>query len=63
MTLQASHVVGTALRSMQGHKRILKAIENGDEDGVSRVIEEHLKTARDDIMRYVVEAEPDKRGR
>lgn len=53
-TLQATHFAGTALRSMEGHRRILQAIESADADGVTRAIREHLNTAREDMVKYVV---------
>jgi len=53
-TTQATHYIETALRSMEGHRRILRAIEDADADAVALAIREHLKTAQEDIVKYVV---------
>ena len=60
-SVQATHFTDTALRSMEGHRHILQAVEKDDADAVTRAIREHLKTAREDIIKYVVAGKQEER--
>jgi GntR family transcriptional regulator, rspAB operon transcriptional repressor len=51
--LKAALFTDTALRSMDGHRRIYRAIEEGDPDAVTEAVRLHLRTAREDIVEYV----------
>jgi DNA-binding GntR family transcriptional regulator len=51
--LQAIHFQDTTMRSLDGHRRIFRAIEDADQDAVARAVREHLETARNDIALYV----------
>ena len=52
----------TTLRSMEGHKRILKAIEEADADELTKAVSDHLRTAERDIVEYVFGEKPDGRA-
>ncbi len=53
--IQALYIIETALKSLKGHERILEAVENGDPKTAIIVLEQHLKSAKDDIMHYGLE--------
>ena len=48
------HIEETALRSLEGHRRIVAAVETGQEETVARTIENHLNETRKDILRLVL---------
>jgi DNA-binding GntR family transcriptional regulator len=51
-----SHVVyafDTAIRSMEGHRSIVKAIEQGDTGQAIDVLQHHLIQAKEDILEYI----------
>lgn len=55
-----THVVyafDTAIRSVEGHQRIVEAIEQGDVAAVVDVLQSHLKQAKEDILQYVFSEE------
>ena len=52
-----THVVyafDTAIRSVEGHRRIVNAIEEGDIAMAIDVLQHHLQQAKEDIMQYVL---------
>jgi len=52
-----THVVyafDTAIRSVEGHRRIVNAIEEGDIAMAVEVLQRHLRQAKEDIMQYVL---------
>jgi DNA-binding GntR family transcriptional regulator len=51
--LQAIHFRDTTMRSLDGHRRIFRAIEEADQAAVACAVREHLETARRDIAQYV----------
>lgn len=53
--IQALYIIETALKSLKGHERILEAVENGDPKNAIAVLEQHLKSAKDDILHYGLE--------
>jgi DNA-binding GntR family transcriptional regulator len=55
-----THVVyafDTAIRSVEGHRRILNAIEEGDVAMAIDVLQNHLQQAKEDILQYVFSEE------
>jgi DNA-binding GntR family transcriptional regulator len=50
--IQALYIIETALKSLKGHERILDAVEKGDPRAAVAVLEEHLKSAKDDVLHY-----------
>jgi DNA-binding GntR family transcriptional regulator len=50
--IQALYIIETALKSLKGHERILEAVEKGDPKTAVAFLEEHLKSAKDDVLRY-----------
>jgi len=50
--MQALYIIETALKSLQGHERILKAVEKGDPGAAVALLEQHLKSAKDDVLHY-----------
>jgi GntR family transcriptional regulator, rspAB operon transcriptional repressor len=49
---QALYIIETALKSLQGHERILEAVEKSDPKSAVAFLEQHLKNAKDDVLRY-----------
>jgi DNA-binding GntR family transcriptional regulator len=52
-----THVVyafDTAIRSIEGHKGLVRAIEEGDVDLAVEVLQRHLQQAKEDILQYVL---------
>jgi DNA-binding GntR family transcriptional regulator len=45
-------MIETALKSLKGHERILEAVEKGDSKAAVAVLEQHLKSAKDDVLHY-----------
>jgi GntR family transcriptional regulator, rspAB operon transcriptional repressor len=60
--IESIYLPGTARRAIEGHKRILKAIENGKPEGVSRAIRYHLEQSKTDTVRYAFKEEQGKKG-
>jgi DNA-binding GntR family transcriptional regulator len=52
--IQCAHVKETALRSLEGHRRILNAVEAAHVETVTEAIREHLEEARKDILDFVI---------
>ena len=50
--IQALYIIETALKSLKGHERILEAVEKGDPRAAIAVLEQHLKSAKDDVLHY-----------
>ena len=51
----------TALRAIEGHKNILRAIENNDPETLSRAIRAHLEQSKQDTLRYAFQDEEKKK--
>ncbi|HEX2966155.1 MAG TPA: FCD domain-containing protein, partial [Syntrophorhabdaceae bacterium] len=51
---QALYMIETASKSFRGHEKILQAIEHGDAESAVAMLEEHLNSARDDILYYEI---------
>jgi len=56
--LQANSFIDTVMRSMEGHRCILEAVEKDDADAAVQAIREHLGTAIRDIEQYVLNGKP-----
>jgi GntR family transcriptional regulator, rspAB operon transcriptional repressor len=52
--IQCVHVKETALRSLEGHRQILAALESARVETVTEAIREHLEEARKDILSFVL---------
>jgi len=50
--IQALYIVETAMKSLRGHESILEAVEKGDPKSAVAALEEHLKSAKDDILHH-----------
>ena len=50
--IQALYIIETALKSLKGHERILEAVEKGDPKSAVAFLEQHLKSAKDDVLHY-----------
>jgi len=55
--IRSIYLPGTARRAIEGHKRILKAIEKGKTEGVSQAIRYHLEQSKTDTVRYAFKEE------
>ncbi len=50
--VESLYLTDTALRAIEGHRRIVEALRNQDEDKVAHAIREHLHQSKSDIHRY-----------
>jgi len=50
--VQSIYMADNVLRAMDGHERILKAIESWDLDGVREAIRYHMERSKEDVLRY-----------
>jgi DNA-binding GntR family transcriptional regulator len=50
--MQALYIIETALKSLKGHERILEAVEKGDPRAAIALLEQHLQSAKDDVLHY-----------
>jgi DNA-binding GntR family transcriptional regulator len=50
-----------ALRAIEGHKEILRAIEKGDDAEISLALKNHLEQSKRDTLRYAFEKEERKK--
>jgi len=50
--MQSLYIIETALKSLKGHERILEAVEKGDPKLAVIALEQHLKSAKNDILHY-----------
>jgi DNA-binding GntR family transcriptional regulator len=50
--MQALYIIETALKSLKGHERILEAVEKGDPRAAVALLEQHLQSAKDDVLHY-----------
>ena len=50
--VQSIYMADNVLRAMDGHERILKAIESWDLDGVREAIRYHMECTTEDVLRY-----------
>jgi GntR family transcriptional regulator, rspAB operon transcriptional repressor len=50
--IQSLYIIETALKSLKGHERILEAVEKGEPMTAIAALEDHLKSAKDDILHY-----------
>jgi len=46
-----------ALRAIEGHKKILTAVENNDPEQLSRAVSEHIEQSKNDTLRYAFQGE------
>jgi DNA-binding GntR family transcriptional regulator len=50
--IQSLYIIETALKSFKGHERILDAVEKSDPKSAVTFLEQHLKSAKDDVLHY-----------
>jgi DNA-binding GntR family transcriptional regulator len=48
------YAIDTAIRSVEGHRRIVDAIEQGNVEMVVGVLQHHLQQTKEDILQYVL---------
>ena len=48
------YAMDTALRSIEGHKEILRAVQKGDSEAAIEALQHHLRQAKEDILQYVL---------
>jgi DNA-binding GntR family transcriptional regulator len=51
------YAIDTAIRSVEGHRRIVDAIEQGNETMAIEVLQHHLQQSKEDILQYVFSEE------
>jgi DNA-binding GntR family transcriptional regulator len=59
--VESIYLPGTALRAIEGHKGILRAIEKGDSEGIPEAIRFHLEQSKKDTVRYAFKDEQERR--
>jgi len=59
--VESIYLPGTALRAIEGHKGILKAIENGYPEGIPQAIRSHLEQSKRDTVHYAFKEEQERR--
>jgi DNA-binding GntR family transcriptional regulator len=50
--IQSIYLIDNVLRAIDGHKRILGAIEKGNPEEVNKAIKYHLDQVKKDVLRY-----------
>jgi GntR family transcriptional regulator, rspAB operon transcriptional repressor len=60
--IQSINLSGTALRAIEGHRRILEAVERNDHAALTQAIREHLEQSKKDTIRYAFGREEDENG-
>jgi DNA-binding GntR family transcriptional regulator len=55
--IKSINLPGTALRAVEGHKEILRAIENDDREALTKAIKGHLEQSKKDTLRYAFSGE------
>lgn len=48
------YAMDTASRSIEGHKEILKAVQEGNSEAAVEALQRHLRQAKEDILQYVL---------
>ncbi len=61
--LESIYLPGIALRAIEGHKAILKAVESGDHDQVTEAIRRHLEQSKNDTVHYAFHNEQQQKSR
>jgi DNA-binding GntR family transcriptional regulator len=59
--IQSIYLPGTALRAIDGHRKILDAIEGNDYEALNQAVKDHLEQSKKDTLRYAFHGE-EKRG-
>jgi DNA-binding GntR family transcriptional regulator len=59
--LESIYLPDVALRAIEGHKDVLRAIEDGNPEEILRAVNAHLDQSKKDTLRYAFEKE-EKRG-
>jgi len=52
------YAIDTAIRSVEGHRRIVNAIEEGNTDKAIEALQYHLQQSKEDILQYVLSEHP-----
>jgi GntR family transcriptional regulator, rspAB operon transcriptional repressor len=60
--IQSIYLPGTALRAIDGHKKILQAIERNDPEALAQAIRDHLEQSKKDTLRYAFHGDENKQG-
>ncbi len=59
--LESIYLPDVALRAIEGHKEILRAIEKGDDAEISLALKNHLEQSKKDTLRYAFDKEGKKK--
>ena len=59
--IESIYLPDVALRAIEGHKEILRAIEKGDDAEISLALKNHLEQSKRDTLRYAFEKEESKK--
>lgn len=57
--IQSIYLVDNVLRAIEGHKRILQAIEKRDLEEVNKAIRNHMEEVKKDILKYAFKETPE----
>jgi GntR family transcriptional regulator, rspAB operon transcriptional repressor len=61
--IQSIYLPGTALRAIDGHKKILEAIEGNNQQALTKAIQDHLEQSKTDTLRYAFSGEEKGKGK
>jgi DNA-binding GntR family transcriptional regulator len=56
--IQSIYSVENVLRAIDGHKRIIRAIEKRNLEEISKAIKDHMEQSKSDILRYAFKETP-----
>jgi DNA-binding GntR family transcriptional regulator len=56
--VQSIYSIDNVLRAIEGHKRILRAIEKRNLEGVGKAVQHHMEQSKKDILRYAFTETP-----
>ncbi len=59
--IESIYLPDVALRAIEGHKEVLRAIEKGDDAEISLALKNHLEQSKRDTLRYAFEKEERKK--
>lgn len=57
--IESINLTDTALRAIEGHKKIVEAIEDGGPDGILDAVKSHLEQSKKDTLRYAFKGRDD----
>ncbi len=60
--IKSINLPGTALRAIEGHKGILRAIEANDHEALTEAVRKHLEQSKEDTLRYAFSGKENSKG-